>query len=64
MQRDGVVDSLFEGFLAVSESEKVEGQMGSIPGERNFIVCDTGGKTEHGEDVEEIFPCTWMVTNL
>jgi hypothetical protein len=63
LQRDGVADSLFDGFIIISKGEEVKGWMGVLPGEKNFVVCDEQGETFYGELVEEALPCTWILVD-
>jgi hypothetical protein len=51
MQRDGVVDSLFEGFQLVSVSEVVTGWVGIVDEEREYTLCDASGETDFGDVV-------------
>jgi hypothetical protein len=52
MQRDGVVDSLSDGFALVSEGEVVLGWVGFVDGDREYSTCDETGETDSGESVD------------
>lgn len=60
LQRDGLVDSLFSGFEAISEATIETGWMGSLPDDPEMLVCDEDGETFYGEFVEKVLPCTWV----
>ena len=63
MQRDGIVDSLFEGFEKIATAEITISWMGSLPDDPELLECDEQGETFYGEIVEEIQPCTLVRFN-
>jgi hypothetical protein len=60
LQRDGIVDSLSDGFNSIADSHVEIGWAGIIEGENNYTFCDANGETEYGEYVEEVFEFTWV----
>lgn len=60
LQRDGVVDSLSDGFKIIENSTAFLGFVGLISGEKEYIVCDSGGETEYGDTVVEVINATWV----
>lgn len=63
MQRDGIVDSLFEGFEKIATAEIKKGWMGNLPEDPEMLECDESGETFYGDIVEEVLPCTWVRLN-
>lgn len=63
LQRDGVVDSLFEGFKSIAETEIIIGWIGHLDGEKEYYACTEDGETFYGESVTEVYPCTWVEIN-
>lgn len=63
MQRDGIVDSLFEGFEKIATAEIKRGWMGNLPEDPEMLECDESGETFYGDIVEEVLPCTWVRLN-
>ena len=60
LQRDGIVDSLSDGFKILENSKVDEGFAGILEGELEYTACDEDGETEYGDFVEEIFAITWV----
>lgn len=60
IQRDGVADSLRDGFFLIESSESEWGWAGIIEDELEFSVCSEGGETPYGDFVLESFPITWI----
>jgi hypothetical protein len=60
LQRDGVVDSLSNGFDFIAQGEVHVGWIGTIAGERDYSVCTEDGETSQGSYVDEVLPCTWV----
>jgi hypothetical protein len=60
LQRDGVADSLADGFNLITDAHIETGWAGIIEGENNYTFCDANGETEYGEYVEEPFEFTWV----
>ena len=52
MQRDGVVESLGGGFSALEEARFVACWVGTVDGDREYILCDESGETEDGHSVD------------
>lgn len=60
LQRDGISDSLSDGFNLIAEGHVEIGWAGIIEGENNYTFCDPSGETEYGEFVEEALEFTWV----
>lgn len=60
LQRDGVVDSLSDGFKIIEDSVPSLGFVGFLPGETEYVVCDSDGETEYGDTVVEVINATWI----
>lgn len=60
LQRDGVVDSLGDGFKFIEEKEIRTGWAGILPDENEYTYCDEFGETEYGDQVEKIEEFTWI----
>ncbi len=60
LQRDGIADSLSDGFNLIAESHVEIGWAGIVEGENNYTFCDETGETEYGEYVEEVLEFTWI----
>jgi hypothetical protein len=60
LQRDGVVDSLSDGFRIIENSVALQGFVGLLPDEREYTVCDSEGQTEYGDTVDEAINATWI----
>ena len=60
LQRDGVADSLAEGFSMLAEAAIQTGWSGIIDSETEYTFCDENGETEYGDYVDEPLPCTWV----
>lgn len=60
LQREGIVDSLREGFDALSAGDVVLGWAGFIDGEIYLTVCDEYGYTPYGDVVEAVYDVTWV----
>ena len=59
VQRDGVVDSLADGFRAIKPFSTILGYSGEVEG-LELTVCDENGETYYGDIVDEIIPTTWV----
>lgn len=64
LQRDGVVDSLSDGFKTVESAGRVQGYAGILSEERELTVCDDNGITEYGDLVESVSEFTWVELNI
>jgi len=60
LQRDGIVDSLSDGFKAVDGAQVFEGYAGILPDEKDYTVCDEHGETQYGDVVNTIYSFTWV----
>lgn len=60
LQRDGVVDSLSDGFKLLENSTTQDGFGGLLDGETEYTVCDEDGETEYGDSVLEVVNITWV----
>ena len=60
LQRDGVVDSLADGFRMVESATSQQGHAGILDGEQVYLVCDEDGETEYGDQVVESLDATWV----
>lgn len=60
LQRNGVVDSLYEGFESIAVASVTRGWIGSLPEDDDILECDENGETHYGEEVENILPCTFV----
>lgn len=60
LQRDGICDSLLDGFNMIEKATLEHGYSGIIEGETEYSVCDDTSETEYGDFVEEPLPTTWI----
>jgi len=60
LQRDGVVDSLNDGFNAIHGAHVGSGYMGHIGGDIIPTACDEQGYSSSGEKAESPVACTWV----
>lgn len=60
LQRDGIADSLGDGFKLVESATIETGWAGLLAGEKEYIFCDEEGDTEYGDTVENAEPYTWI----
>lgn len=60
LQRDGIADSLADGFKLLESSEGQQGHAGFIVGESEYVVCNEDGETEYGDQVVECLDATWI----
>jgi hypothetical protein len=60
LQRDGIVDSLADGFRMLENSSALQGHVGILEGESVYYVCDEDGETEYGDKVQETLDATWV----
>jgi ABC-type transport system substrate-binding protein len=59
-QRDGIADSLGDGFKLVENSNITIGWGGIIIDETEYWSCNEDGETEYGDIVEDSGPITWV----
>jgi len=64
LQRDGVVDSLGQGFKAVEAAETALGYVGRLPEEEELSRCDADGETYQDGMVELPTPATFVVVSV
>lgn len=60
LQREGIVDSLSDGFNLVNYGHVVHGFFGYIGGDIVPTACDVLGYAEDGEKLEFFTSCTWV----
>ena len=60
IQREGLVFSLGNGSGSIDTAEVVHGYCGTLVDERDLIVCNSDGETEHGDTVEHMNAATWV----
>jgi ABC-type transport system substrate-binding protein len=60
LQRDGIADSLSDGFKMIEAGYIAIGWAGIIIDESEYWACDENGETEYGDLVENSFPVTWI----
>ena len=60
LQRDGVVDSLGDGFKALEGALWYFGHSGYVDGDTELFLCDKDGETEYGDCVDESLLTTWV----
>lgn len=60
LQRDGICDSLSDGFNIIEKASIEHGYSGIIEGETEYSVCNDDSETEYGDLVEEPLPTTWV----
>jgi hypothetical protein len=64
LQRDGIADSLSDGFKLVENAEVVQGFAGVLPDEKDYTVCSESGETEYGDFVLEVGNFTWVEVEI
>lgn len=60
LQRDGIADSLANGFSMIETGTIDTGWAGFLEEETELIYCDEEGETEYGDIVEKTIPITWI----
>lgn len=60
LQRDGIADSLSDGFQLIADAHFEAGWAGILEGENDYTFCDESGETEYGDYVEEVIEITWV----
>ncbi len=60
LQRDGISDSLGDGFKFIEEKVIHFGWAGILPDDTEYVYCDEDGETEYGDQVEKIESFTWI----
>lgn len=64
IQRDGVSDSLADGFRMVDTARVFQGYVGYVDGERFSYVTDEFGVTRDGGSTDTVFQATWVEISL
>lgn len=54
LQRDGIADSLLDGFNMLSKASVTYAYAGTTDSDSELSICDLDGYTEYGDLVEEI----------
>jgi len=60
LQRDGVSDSLSDGFKMLEVSRTALGFIGFLDGEKYPVVVDENGLTEDGDIASDVCMVTWV----
>jgi len=60
LQRDGVVDSLGDGFKFLENRDIHAGWAGILPEENEYTYCDEDGETQYGDSIEIPQEFTWI----
>ena len=60
LQRDGVADSLGDGFRILENAVVSQGWAGYIDSDNEISSCNETGFTEYGDIVDQVFPVTWV----
>jgi hypothetical protein len=60
LQRDGVVDSLGDGFRFLEDRDIHAGWAGILPDENEYTYCDEDGETQYGDSIEKPEEFTWI----
>lgn len=55
LQRDGVSDSLGDGFKMIDKGDRHKDHAGIVDGEGKYTICSDDGETYWGDSVEEVF---------
>lgn len=58
IQRDGIVDSLGDGFKIIDLSEAIHSWAGHIDSDIIMNICDQDGYTSHGDLISEVSEIT------
>jgi len=64
LQREGVCDSLGDGYRAVDTAEVTHGHVGYLDEEDELHVCDDHGETYYGDEVSEVLEATWVAIDV
>ncbi len=60
LQRDGVVDSLSQGFGSIDSGKTVYGWAGYLEDEQVLVFCDENGETFYGDILENVSEITFV----
>jgi hypothetical protein len=58
LQRDGIVDSLAQGYALAESAIFRHARAGTIDGERDLVICDEHGETQYGDFVNDALAVT------
>lgn len=58
LQRDGIVDSLAQGYRLAESATLRYTFAGAIDGERDLVICDERGETQYGDFVNDALAVT------
>lgn len=64
LQRDGIADSLGNGYGAIDNGIVSQGYAGHVEGERDLSVCDEDGETQYGDSVVSLTHVTWVEVSI
>lgn len=59
LQRDGVCDSLSNGYDLVASGSSDWGWVGYLEGDTEMTACDDNGETQYGDVVDTVQQATW-----
>ncbi len=60
LQREGIVESLGQGYSKAEKSKVVHGYAGVIDNSREMYVCNFAGETREGDNVDKVYEVTWV----
>ena len=61
LQRDGLVDSIFQGKHSIEVSSIcAHGFAGPVDGDADLTICDRLGETFYGDEVDQVFDITMV----
>lgn len=60
LQREGVADSLGDGYRLIEEGAVLCGNAGEVDGSHELHVCDEDGETLYGDYVDNLIEVTWV----
>lgn len=64
LQRDGIVNSLFEAFKLIDLSYAVYGNIGFLDGSFIPQLCDDFGKNKNDDQLDNVQKTTWVEVAL
>lgn len=60
LQRDGLADSLSDGFKLLESADVSFGYAGCLEDDVELLLCDEFGETKHGDLTDNYFPATFV----